>query len=223
MAKSQIGSAFGLVTTITTRLTTGIKGNEEAVLGLSEDTKNRLVDELVAKLITEATIVPPVPEPLWRKINDTTISVNLDFSPKLPFDGARVERHEGHGWFGVEKRADGLYVGGRKVELYLSQRQLNGKTIKGYELRDEVTKKVVLNANILDALYENQHLIPEDWKRDDKGNVRYIFFWGTIYRNPETDSLYVRCLYFNDGAWHRFYYWLDIDWDDNSPAALLAS
>ena len=172
-------------------------------------------------------------EPLWKKVSDTAINVNLGFSPKLPFDGAEVVQHIGSGprfaegsgeasWVPVEKRVDGLYVDGRKVVLHLSKRQQNGKQIKGYELRDELTDKPVLNANILDALYENTHLIPEDWKQDENGKIRYIFFWGTIYRFAD-GSLYVRYLCFYGGGWLRRFFWLSFDWSFNYPAALLAS
>ena len=110
---------------------------------------------------------------------------------------------------------------GRKVVLHLSKRQQNGKWLRGYELCDELTGKPVLNANILDALYENTHLIPEDWKRDEKGNIRYIYFWGTIYRSA--DRLFVRSLCFDRGGWGRRCDWLDRGWDFGGPATLLAS
>ena len=45
-----------------------------------------------------------------------------------------------------------------------------------------------------------------------------------LYANRDSDgNLYVRFLYFNDGAWNRNYNWLDNDWNDNNPAALLAT
>ena len=158
----------------------------------------------------------------WIALNQTTIAVNLAATPKLPFDGAKVEQHTGEGWVIIEKRADGLYINGRKVTLHLSKRQMGGKAIGGHDLREELTGKPVLNANILDALYENPHLIPEDWKTDADGNIRYIFFWGTIYRDSG-DGLCVRYLYFRDGVWDRHYYWLDRVWFGHDPAALLAS
>ncbi len=181
-----------------------------------------LVEKSSLKPVVKPAEVPK-PDPLWKKVSDTVISVNLDFSPTLPFAGAVVEKHEGRGWFEVEKRVDGLYVGGRKVELYLSNRQLNGKEVKGYELRDEVTKKVVLNANILDALYENPHLIPGNWRKDAYDNTLYIYFWGTIYFRSDVDDLYVRDLCFDGGKWRRYYHWLGRDWNGLNPAALLAS
>jgi hypothetical protein len=38
-----------------------------------------------------------------------------------------------------------------------------------------------LNANVLSYLMKNQHLIPEEWKKDEKGNNICIFFLGTIF------------------------------------------
>lgn len=183
----------------------------------------QLIRQAIYGKSVETPKVLQVIEPLWKKVSDTAINVNLGFSPKLPFDGAEIEKHDGTGWAPVERHTDGLYVDGRKVILHLSKRQQGSKWIKGYELRDELSGKPVLNANILDALYENPHLIPEDWKRDEKGNVRYIFFWGTIFRDPGTVSLYVRYLCFHGGSWGRDYFWLGFDWSDRDPAALLAS
>lgn len=159
----------------------------------------------------------------WKTVNATTIMVNLGVLPKLPFDGATVEWHRGEVWVRVQKRRDGLYVNGRKVVLYLSERQKCGKVIKGHELRDELTGKPVLNANLLDALFENTHLIPEDFKRDADGNIIFIYFWDSGFRSPGFVHLCVRCLFFGDGSWRRSYDWLDHVWAGLRPAALLAS
>ncbi len=181
-------------------------------------------EEKADTLLRGELVVKPVAEDAARVItlNETTIVVNLGTSPKLPFSGAEVKTHIGEGWAIVEKRADGLYVNGRKVVLYLSRRQQNGKSLEGHELRDELTGKPVLNANLLDALCDNPHLIPEDWKKDEQGNTRYIFFWATIFRRSG-GSLYVRCLYFHGGAWSRSCYRLGFGWGGVYPAALLAS
>lgn len=168
--------------------------------------------------------IKPITEEASRVVTlgPTTIAVNLAASPRLPFNGAEVESHIGEGWVIVEKRADRLYLNGRKFVLHLSRRQQNGKSLKGYELREELTGKPVLNANLLDALTDNPHLIPEDWKKDEDGNIRYIFFWATIYRDSSGD-LCVRYLYFLDGTWRRRYDWLDDGWFGGDPAVLLAS
>jgi len=168
--------------------------------------------------------IKPVAEDATRVItlNETTIAVNLGATPKPPFQGAEVESHAGDGWAVVEKRADGLYVNGRKVVLYLSKRQQNGKSLNGRELREELTGKPVLNANLLDVLVDNPQLIPEDWKKDEQGNTRYIFFWTSIFRDSDGD-LIVRCLFFRGGAWSRGFRWLDNVWSGDNPAASLAS
>ena len=73
----------------------------------------------------------------------------------------------------------------------------------------------VLNANVLDYLLAHRELIPEEWK----GNA--IFFWGPIYRLSGGD-LCVRCLYWDDDAWHWGYCWLDDGWGGYYPAAVCA-
>ena len=155
-------------------------------------------------------------------INKTTIVVNLGASPKLPFNGAEVEQHIGAGWGIVEKRADGLYMDDHKIIMHLSKHQMGNKWLKGYELREELTGMPVLNANLLDALYQNIHLIPEGWKRGEDGNICFVFFWGSIFR-VSRGFLSVRCLCFDDGKWRSLYRWLDVDWLGDSPAAVRAS
>ena len=175
----------------------------------------------VRQVIYGNLAIKPIAEDATRVItlNATTIVVNLGATPKPPFDGAKVVSHVGEGWAIVEKRADGLYVNGCKVILHLSRRQQNGRRLQGYDLREELTGKPVLNANLLDALADNVYLIPEDWKKDEQGNTRYIFFWGTIYRGDDGD-IFVRFLYFR-GVWRRSYAWLADTWFGNWPAALL--
>jgi len=75
----------------------------------------------------------------------------------------------------------------------------------------------------LDALLENQELIPESWKKDEQGNTRYIFFWGTIYRRGSGGRLYVRSLCFHDGGWFWYCICLDYDFCGLYPAAVSAS
>lgn len=144
--------------------------------------------------------------------------IDLDVLPSLPFTGATIEKHTGggNGKVAIEKRADGLYVGGKKIILYRSNRQLGSKWIKGHELREELTGKPVLNATVLDFLFEHQEFIPDDWK----GNA--VFFWGTIYRSAG-GGLCVRFLCWSVGGWDRDYDWLGDGWSSSSPAAVSAS
>jgi hypothetical protein len=100
-----------------------------------------------------------------------------------------------------------------KVSLYLSQRQQNGRTIGGHELRTELKSQPVLNANVLDYLLAHPELIPESWKGKN------VYFWGTIYRSPGT-YLYVRNLYWDDGRWRWSYDQLVNGWLGSRPAAV---
>ncbi len=101
-----------------------------------------------------------------------------------------------------------------KIELWLSQEQKNS-SIPGHELRKQLVEQKPLNANVLDYLLANPHLIPEKWKG------QYVFFWGTIYRGRR-GNLLVRCLCWSSDAWHGHYHWLGNRWTDGHPALVLA-
>ena len=148
-----------------------------------------------------------------RVLSDTIIMVNLDAAPRLPFDGAQIEKNDGGGWVKVEKRKDELYVDGRKVILRIIERQKNGKTIRGYELHDELSGELVLHPNILDALREHLNLIPKKWR-----NAGCIFFWGAIFRSSG-GNLYVRYLAWEGSGCS----WLTHGFGSNDPAAVCAS
>jgi hypothetical protein len=136
------------------------------------------------------------------------IIIDCDAQPFTP-DGWSVEEHQKGGTFTWDKET-------QKDALYLSKGQQGGKYIEGNKLRKEMAGKPVLNANVLDYLLKNPHLIPEEWKG------KYVFFWGTVYRHRVGD-LCVRCLYWDGGRWRWSSYWLDLDWSGYRPAALRAS
>ena len=142
-------------------------------------------------------------------------AIDCDADPFNPWekDGWTVEEHQKGGTFKWDAS---------QVELYLASGQKNGKVIEGNKLRKELAKKPVLNANVLDYLLKNPHLIPEEWKKDGQGNTRYIFFWGTVYRDRDGD-LYVRYLCWRDGRWYWSNRWLGSDWGGGYPSALRAS
>jgi len=153
-------------------------------------------------------------------------TVDLGKSPQLPFDGAEVVKHDGSGVVEIELRSDdNLYVGGKKVKLFLSEMQKGDKQIVGHELRQELEggKQVLLNSNVLDYLYDHPELFPEHWKKDENGDTRYIFFWGSIFRGPARGYLFVRYLSWDDGVLVRYYFCLDNDWDRQAPSASVAS
>lgn len=138
--------------------------------------------------------------------------IDCDADPHIP-EGWSVEHHN---------KSGKLTWDASKVSLYVADGQKNGKVLEGNKLRNELDLKPVLNANVLQYLLANPHLIPEDWKTDGNGNTRYIFFWGTIYRDSR-GSLCVGYLYWSGGSWGWRSHWLDDDWRGHDPAALLAS
>lgn len=126
------------------------------------------------------------------------------------------------GWSVVEHRKyDQIEFDPKRVAFHLDPAQKAGR-IAGNDLRKKLANEPVLNANVLDHLLANTNLIPEDWKFDEQGRERCIFFWGTIYRDS-AGNLYVRYLYWYDGQWRERYRWIDLGFDDQLPAALSAS
>lgn len=139
--------------------------------------------------------------------------IDLDADPLTPYNGWSVEEHRKGGQFQWNPA---------KVILHFSKNQMDGKLIGGHDLRKELAKEPVWNANLLDHLLKYPHLIPEGWKKDENGNTRYIYFWGTIYCVSGKD-LYVRFLDFGDGHWRASGGCLDRNWGGGDPAVLGAS
>jgi len=131
--------------------------------------------------------------------------IDCDADPYIP-DGWSVEEHQKGGTFKWNAA---------NVALHLDKGQKNGKWIEGNKLRKALAGKPVLNANVLDYLIANPHLIPEEWK----GKV--VFFWGTIYRDRD-GRLYVRYLFWRGGGWCWCALWLG-GWRGFGPAAVPAS
>jgi hypothetical protein len=148
-------------------------------------------------------------------------AIDFGATPLVP-EGWSVEEHKKGKVAKLERRGDELYLDGKKIELWLSKPQKKGNVIGGNDLRKEVSKRSVINANLPEYLLKNPHLIPDAWKKDEKGNTIYIFFWGTVCRFSD-GRLDVRYLYWDGGKWTMYYGWLDGVWDSRGPAAVLAS
>lgn len=131
--------------------------------------------------------------------------IDCDADPYLPSDRSVEEHRKGGQW----------KWNPAKVKLWLVKEQQKG-AVEGNKLREELKNKPVLNANVLDYLLKNPHLIPEEWKS------KFVFFWGTIYRGRGGD-LYVRYLYWRGAWWDWHYRWLGDVWGTGCPAALRAS
>ena len=135
--------------------------------------------------------------------------IDCDTAPFIP-QNWQVEEHQKGGFFKWNSA---------EVKFYLSEPQRQDKVIEGNKLRQELADKPVLNANVLDYLLAHPHLIPEEWKRDEKGCVRGILFLGTTYRGP-SNRLFVRLLYWNNREWIWTGCWLGSDLSEYGLAAL---
>ena len=144
--------------------------------------------------------------PAELKTDPNALIIDCDVSPSIP-NGWSIEEHVAGGQLEWDPA---------KVELWLDKKQKNSNSITGKALRKKLAKKKVFNVNVLDYLLANPHLIPEEWKG------RYIYFWGTIYRDRDGCVVYVRYLYWGDDAWCWHYDWLGNHWYDCHPAAVLA-
>ncbi len=162
-----------------------------------------------------AFVTQPQPAPL-----PMSIVVDCDLNPNIPsglyLTGEGTE-HRKMGKITLEKREDGkLYANGKEVVRYLSPNQKNGKVIQGHKLRKELKDVQVLNACIMDALFANPQLIPDEWRSG------YTYFWGTTFRSAR-GRLYVEYLCWSGIRWLWNFSWLDYDRNSRYPAALLAS
>lgn len=145
-------------------------------------------------------------------------TIDLSTDPFIPKGWKGVEEHRRGKVVKIERKGDNLYLNGEKIDFYLSEKQRKGSYSIGTDLRKELANQSILNANVLDYLLkpENQHLIPEEWKG------KYIFFWGTIYRDANL-NLYFRCLYWHGDGWDWFCFWLGYNFRGCHPAAVSAS
>jgi len=166
-----------------------------------------------------------------RVVDENTILVNLNAPPKYPVKKQQgVNVLGGMGWVTVEKRADGLYVNGRRVILHVEPGQKHTCEVLGGETLLNAFRhhKPVLHPNILDALIEHPHLLPDDtqWSYGDRGYPLSVCFWAVTY----TDSFnreYVRCLVSRFDEKERVYrrssdqFGLSHPFGESEPAAML--
>lgn len=143
-------------------------------------------------------------------ITDLECLIDCDALPFVP-EGWKVVEHQKGGPFNWDAS---------QVVLHLDDDQKSGKVVEGSKLLAKLAKAIkqgdLLNANVLDFLLANPHLIPEEWKG------KAVFFWGTVYRDRSGD-LCVRCLFWHGGRWYWGNRWLVYGRDGNNPAAVRAS
>jgi hypothetical protein len=132
----------------------------------------------------------------------------IDCDTKPEFLGKTVAEHQKGGMWNFDPD---------KITLRKVEKQIAGDDILARHVYKEIACLPVLNSNVLDYLLQHQEIIPDDWK--DK----YIFFWGTIYRNSNECSqfenswdfndatykrqLFVRCLFMEKDGWCSKFFW----------------
>ncbi len=135
--------------------------------------------------------------------------IDLNADPYTPYE-----------WSVIEHRKGGqLKWDPEKILLFLSEKQQDGKVIKGDELYKELSCLPVLNANALDFLldYSFLNLIPVEWKG------KTVCFWGTVYRNRFNGMYGVRVLCLRRYSWVWGWLWFEHDFGDCHPAILFAT
>lgn len=131
--------------------------------------------------------------------------IDLSAAPKIPGGFPLVVEEHGEGgmlWWDTDKI---------HLHQFPEQSQFYGTPARDIRQALPHLKPaglVPLNANVLDFLLENQHLIPQEWKKPThtlRGDRRMrVFFFGTVYRNIATahpDTFEVRYLSWYDNAW----------------------
>lgn len=133
--------------------------------------------------------------------------IDCDAAPFIPYDTWKVQKHQKDGQFKFDAS---------QIDLAF---QKNGDK-DGHKFRKEFARKPVLNANVLDHLLANQHLIPEHWKGKNDQKVTYVVFWGTVYRELPSNNLYVRSLCWDGARWAWRHHRLDERFGFNCLAVL---
>lgn len=133
---------------------------------------------------------------------------------KIKLQKSKVPK--GYNWT-IEETNDTKLFDPKSLKLHFEPEQKESY-IEGNKLRKRMKGKG-MSANVLDYLIGHPKLIPEDWKEDDKGNTRYIYFWGTVYRDSDGD-LYVRFVFWGGGGWVSGCDWLGGGWRGGHPAAV---
>ncbi len=150
--------------------------------------------------------------------DDCRMMVDLDATPDWRATesepGKPVRRHHRGGTVLLERRGDDLYADGKKLVLYFSPRQKAEEDITHEELDRELRGRKLPNVNLIYALFDNRHMIPEPWTK-----IEFIYCFGTLWHQgvSEKDETAKFChLVFWPGEKER-YWTIDTDYFHNSP------
>lgn len=139
---------------------------------------------------------------LDNAVQGISLLIDCDASPFVP-DGWKIEEHRKCGQFKFDPA---------KVGFYCSPEQKGENLIEGNDLRKELAGKPVMNACVLDHLLVNTNLIPENWKSI------WVYFWGTVYCDPEGDLCVRRLCWYDGWIWDASA--IDVLWAEMMQAAV---
>jgi len=88
--------------------------------------------------------------------------------------------------------------------------------------RLKASGQVRLGGKAFMACWNNRHLLPESWKKDESGNIRVITFDGLTLQGSSGGRC-VLSLYWHGSEWNWYYNWLDNDFAAHRQSAVLES
>lgn len=147
----------------------------------------------------------------------------LSIDRSTPFD-PRTVKGLGEGWDIWEEDKRSLVL--TEVDTSLLEltnfRDRETNVITEAELAHLISDgRIRLDAKALLHFLKNKTSIPEDWKkRDAYGNIRSIFFFGTILR--KSNYRYVLYLYWEHGTWKWSFYSLSRPFRSSDFAVVLS-
>lgn len=109
-----------------------------------------------------------------------------------------------------------------KVKL-VSMLKEGETSLKGEERLSRLKESnlIRLDADIFFMLWENQHLIPEGWKKKIEGNRCYIFFDGSILITEGKSRCVLYMSFISSNEWVWGVTWLHNDFDGDYLSAVL--
>lgn len=158
---------------------------------------------------------------------------NLLTKPTIP-NGCQMDKHFYTGHFTKEVKKIQLFEPTNRVTLNkqddnasmrITVSMLAKTGVDGFGVIKELEqlRRRTANANVLDYLFKNQYLIPEDWKVDENGITRHVHFLGTLYKRWYYPyNLCDRFLHWNTNHWEWKTKNLEDKWDTGEVAAALA-
>lgn len=147
----------------------------------------------------------------------------IQIDRSIPFD---PEAFIGDGWTIKEQDERALALDQIDLNEVLFETALEKKEafikIENKLKRLKTMDCIRLDAGILKTLWENQYLIPSKWKDKTDGKDTYIFFDGTVLKDPKGEPC-ILYLEWENSRWAWSYHWFEFKLDVSDLSAVLAT